>query len=120
MAKDTVWLSINSGAPGKQGTGTEANQKAVQDWKMGHPVLIDEDGAVGHLYGAEKTPHMYLIDAEGTLRYAGALDNAPIGEVDGEGELTPYFQDAIDQLSAGKAIELVETKAYGCSVKYGS
>ena len=87
---------------------------------MGHPVLIDEDGAVGHLYGAEKTPHMYLINAEGTLVYAGALDNAPIGEVDGGGELVPYFQNAMDQLEAGKAIETAETKAYGCTVKYGS
>lgn len=117
---DVVWIAINSGAPGKEGTGNEVNQKAVEDWSMGHPVLIDEDGAVGHLYGAEKTPHMYLIDAEGTLVYAGALDNAPIGEVDGGGELIPYFQNAIDQLAAGKPIETAETKAYGCSVKYGS
>ena len=61
-----------------------------------------------------------LINAEGTLVYAGALDNAPIGEVDGGGELVPYFQNAMDQLEAGKAIETAETKAYGCTVKYGS
>ena len=39
-------------------------------------MLIDESGDVGRMYGAKTTPQMYVIDAEGTLRYAGALDNA--------------------------------------------
>ena len=113
-----MWLAINSGAPGKQGTGVEVNQKAAQEWGMKHPVLLDESGKVGRLYAAEKTPHMYVIDRDGILVYAGGLDNAPMGEVDGEGEKESYVDLALKALAAGKKIEKPETKAYGCTVKY--
>lgn len=78
-----VWLAINSGAPGKQGAGAERNKQAQTDWKLEHPILIDEDGKVGHTYGAQTTPHMFVIDPAGKLIYAGALDNAPLGRVEG-------------------------------------
>jgi peroxiredoxin len=78
-----VWLAINSGAPGKQGAGVERNKQAQVDWKLEHPILIDEDGKVGRTYGAQTTPHMYVIDPAGKLIYAGALDNAPLGRVEG-------------------------------------
>ncbi|PRP96734.1 redoxin family protein [Enhygromyxa salina] len=78
-----VWLAINSGAAGKQGAGVERNKEAKAEWKLAHPILIDEDGAVGHSYGATTTPHMFVIDPEGKLVFAGGLDNAPLGRVDG-------------------------------------
>lgn len=78
-----VWLAINSGAPGKQGTGVERNREAAGEWKLEHPILLDEDGKVGHAYGATSTPHMFVIDGAGKLVYAGGLDNAPLGRVDG-------------------------------------
>jgi peroxiredoxin len=78
-----VWLAINSGAPGKQGAGAERNRKAAEDWKLEHPILIDEDGKVGHAYGATTTPHMFVIDGSGKLVFAGGVDNAPLGRVDG-------------------------------------
>jgi peroxiredoxin len=78
-----VWLAINSGAPGKEGAGVERNKQAQAEWKLEHPILIDEDGKVGHTYGAQTTPHMFVIDPAGKLIYAGALDNAPLGRVEG-------------------------------------
>jgi peroxiredoxin len=78
-----VWLAINSGASGKQGAGVERNKQAQVDWKLEHPILIDEDGKVGRSYGAQTTPHMFVIDPAGKLIYAGALDNAPLGRVEG-------------------------------------
>jgi peroxiredoxin len=78
-----VWIAINSGAAGKQGTGVERNREAAKEWKLEHPILLDEDGKVGHAYGATSTPHMFVIDAGGKLVYAGGLDNAPLGRVDG-------------------------------------
>lgn len=77
-----VWLAINSGAPGKQGTGVERNREAAKQWAIEHPILLDEDGKVGHAYGATSTPHMFVIDGAGKLVYAGGLDNAPFGRVD--------------------------------------
>jgi peroxiredoxin len=120
-AKDgVVWLAINSGAPGVHGTGAEANNKMRKEWKMTAPVLVDEEGLVGRAYGAKHTPHMFIVDAKGLLAYRGGLDNAPNGRIEGEGtEVVNYISSALAELKAGKAVTHRETKAYGCSVKYG-
>lgn len=125
MAKDetaqgVVWLAINSGAPGKQGHGVEANTVGAKTFALEHPILLDESGAVGRSYGAQKTPHVYLIDGAGTLVYRGAIDNAPFGEVDGGGALVNYLAGALAELRGGKPITTAETPPYGCTVKYGS
>jgi peroxiredoxin len=114
---EVVWLAINSNAPGKQGSGLERNRKAVEEFKIAYPVLLDEDGTVGKRYGAKTTPHMFIIDKDGILVYAGAIDNAPnpkdLGDVN-------YVNKALGECMAGKGVETAQTKAYGCSVKYAS
>lgn len=124
MAKDetaqgVVWLAVNSGGPGKQGHGVEANAVGVKTFGLDHAVLLDESGVVGRAYGAEKTPHVYLIDDTGTLVYRGAIDNAPFGEVDGGGALVNYLAKALAELRGSKPITTPETAPYGCTVKYG-
>ena len=116
-ATGVVWLAINSGAPGKQGHGPEANKRAAEAWKLTHPILLDESGAVGHAYAATNTPHMYIVDDKGVLVYRGGLDNAPMGEPDG-GTRVAHFEDALAALAAGKPVVAAETRAWGCSVKY--
>ena len=110
-----TWVAINSGAKGKQGHGVELNKKAKAKWKIEYPILLDESGKVGRMYGARTTPHMYVIDAEGKLRYAGAIDDVrnprKLGEVN-------YVANALDAVLAGKDVEKTSTKPYGCSVKY--
>lgn len=115
-AKDVQWLAINSGSPGKQGHGLEVNKQAAADWKLSHPILLDESGTVGKLYGAKTTPQMVVIDAEGVIRYAGALDNAPFGKA--EGKHVDYVGDAIGAVLEGGEVQPDHTKSYGCSVKY--
>lgn len=112
-----VWLRINSGAPGKQGHGAERNAQAIAAWSLAGPVLLDETGAVGQRYGAKTTPHLYVIDPAGALVYVGALDNAPLGKVDGAARVD-YVADALGALGAGKAVDPSVTRPYGCSVKY--
>ena len=119
MDKGVVWLSINSGAPGKQGHGIDTNKAAVADWAMKNPVLVDESGKVGRMYGAKTTPHMFVIDPEGTLVYAGGLDNAPRNERPESGYI-PFTQNAIDAVLAGQDVTASKSQAWGCSVKYGS
>ncbi|HEY6722786.1 MAG TPA: redoxin family protein [Polyangiaceae bacterium] len=116
-----VWLAINSGAPGKQGHGVEVNAQAVETFALKHPVLLDPEGRVGKAYGATNTPHMYIIDAKGTLVYSGAIDNSPDaeGQSPSGGTLVNYVSQALDELQQGKAVSVPKTKAYGCSVKYG-
>lgn len=116
QAEGVVWLAINSGAPGKQGHGVEINAQAARDWEISYPILVDESGEVGKTYGAIATPHMYIIDGDGVLRYDGAIDNAPLGKV--EGTFVNYVAKALDDLKAGREVATPRTKAYGCSVKY--
>lgn len=120
--KGIVWLSINSSADGKQGSGLEVNQAGVQKYAMANPVLLDPAGTVGKAYGATNTPHMFVIDADGKIAYRGAIDNSPDGEGDSPtgGKLVNYVSQALDELGAGKPVSVPESKAYGCSVKYGS
>ncbi|MBX7079718.1 MAG: thioredoxin family protein [Nannocystaceae bacterium] len=120
MAQGVVWFAINSGAPGKQGAGADASREGASGFGMGHPVLIDEAGTVGRAYEARKTPHVFLIDDKGVLVYRGAIDNAPIGEVDGGGAYVNHLAAALADVRAGKPVATAQTDAYGCSVKYAS
>jgi peroxiredoxin len=113
-----VWLAINSGAPGQQGHGEEANRKAAEKWGLKHPILVDEAGTVGRSYGAKTTPHMFVIDAKGVLAYAGAIDNDPSGEMKPE-ERINYVRAAVASLQKNEPVKTTTSKAYGCSVKYG-
>jgi peroxiredoxin len=115
-----VWLAINSGAPGKQGHGVEANREGRAAFKLEHPILLDESGRVGHAYAAAHTPHLYVIDAQGVLVYRGAIDNSPDGEGESPtgGKLINYVDAALADLAASRPIAVAETEAYGCSVKY--
>jgi peroxiredoxin len=121
-AQGVVWLAINSGAPGKQGYGAEANRKTAVEYAMTYPVLLDEAGTVGRTYGATNTPHMYVIDPSGKLVYRGAIDNSPDGEGQSpaDGKLVNYVDAALASLKAGEPVNVPDTKAYGCGVKYGS
>jgi peroxiredoxin len=118
--KGFVYLAINSGAPGKQGHGTEANSAGKESFGLTHPILLDEAGATGKAYGATNTPHTFVIDQKGTLVYSGAVDNSPDGEGKSpeRGTLVNYLTQATEELLAGKPISMPSTKVYGCSVKY--
>jgi peroxiredoxin len=115
-----VWLAINSGAPGKQGHGSVASQKGVEQFGMKHPVLIDEDGKVGQSYGAARTPHLFVINPAGQLVYHGAIDNSPDGELASApgGQVVNYVDQALQDVASGAQVRVPTTQAYGCSVKY--
>jgi peroxiredoxin len=107
-----VWLTINS----THYMDAEANAKFKADNELPYTILVDQSGKVGHLYGAVTTPHMYIIDGDGTLVYIGAIDDDPRGNK-GEAAVN-YVALALDEVVAGKAVTTAETKPYGCSVKY--
>jgi peroxiredoxin len=111
--KGVVWLSVVSEKPDNKGGKVEAIKKFMEENGVKVPMLLDPDGKVGRAYGAKTTPHVFVIDGKGTLVYAGALDNAPFGKVEGDGERVSYVEAAIADLAAGKKIEKPETKAYG-------
>jgi hypothetical protein len=118
--KDVVWLSINSSAPGKQGNypPEKANELSSEKKSAATYVLLDPEGTVGRLYGAKTTPHMYVIDGAGVLRYEGAIDSVSSTDKDDIAGATNYVAAAVDALKAGKPVEPSVTQAYGCAVKY--
>jgi peroxiredoxin len=117
-----VYLAINSAAPGKQGHGAAVNHTGAQTFHLSHPILLDETGTVGKIYGATNTPHLFVINAEGILVYRGAVDNSPDGEGESPegGKLVSYLEAAVASVLAGQPVSAAQTKAYGCSVKYGT
>lgn len=108
-----VWLTINS----TNYMDSSDNAAFVQKEGITWPVLVDQDGTVGHAYGAATTPHMFIIGKDGTVVYDGAIDDDPRGNMEA-GARTNYVSDALNDLAAGKAVSTPETKPYGCSVKY--
>lgn len=115
-----VWLTIISSAPGKQGhvTPAVANQLTEQRGAAPDHVILDETGEIGHLYAAKATPHMYVIEPDGTLAYQGAIDSIPSARTRDIPAATQYVTAALDALAAGEEPEETTTRAYGCSVKY--
>lgn len=118
--EDVVWLSINSGAPGKQGhvDGPAALQVISNYDAKQSAYLLDPSGDVGRSYAAKTTPHMYVIDGEGTLRYAGAIDSIPSADQGDIAQATQYVDVALSQLAAGQPVGTAVTQPYGCAVKY--
>ena len=117
---DIVWIQVISSAPGEQGhvdgpTALDLNEERGAD--VAHTIL-DPDGEIGRAYDARTTPHMYVIDAEGVLQYAGGIDDQPRPR-DGDPAPTPYVTMALDALAAGETPDPAATAPYGCSVKYG-
>src|SRR5438034_2599450 len=114
--KGVVWLAI--------ATGDTANADKLKTFidkdGIGYPILLDADGAVAHEYGAKTTPHMFIIDKEGKLVYAGGIDDQPNGEPKApvkEGTVN-YVDKALSEIQNGQPVSTPETQAYGCSVKF--
>ena len=118
--KGVIWLSIISSAPGKQGhvDGDEALKIADQHEASPSHILLDGNGKAGRQYGAKTTPHMYVIDPQGTLIYMGGIDSVPSADQADIAGATPYVRVALQQALAGDEISQPSTRPYGCSVKY--
>jgi peroxiredoxin len=122
MAKEkgVVWLTIDSSAPGKEGylSGEDAKKARAGNYAEASALLLDPEGKVGKLYGAKATPHMFIIDPQGKLVYAGAIDSIKSASVDDIPKATNYVKVGLEEAMAGKPLSTPTSQAYGCSVKY--
>jgi hypothetical protein len=118
-AKGVVWLMVNSVNPKNPSHRTPAQARA--EWaaeKISATAWIDDgSGTIGHLYDMQTTPHCFVINKDGALVYDGAMDNKPDPSHDPR-KARNYVREAVDDLMAGKPIEVSQSKPYGCSVKY--
>jgi peroxiredoxin len=119
-AQGVVWLTVISSSPGTQGyvTAKQADELTTSRKASPTSVLLDPTGVAGKAYGASNTPHMYLIDKNGLLVYAGAIDDRPTTRrADVQGAQN-YVRAALEDVAAGRAVRTPVTRAYGCTVKY--
>lgn len=117
-----VWLSINSTEPGHQ---DYKKPDVLNGWLKSSnsaptAYLMDEDGKVGKLYSAKTTPHMYVINPQGTLVYAGGIDDKRSANKADVATAKNYVSAALDEMKTGKSISVSTSAPYGCSIKYKS
>lgn len=76
-------------------------------------VLIDHDSALADAWGAQTTPHAFIVDQAGILRYQGAVDDVTFRKRDPEHQ---YVDEAVKALLGGKLPEIQEAPPYGCTI----
>jgi peroxiredoxin len=108
--KGVLFVGINSNK-------TEPEQEVRGHAKEhGHtfPIMKDPDNKVADLYGAKRTPEVFLVDPEGKVRYHGRIDE---NYEDASRVASPDLKNALDQLLGGQPVVKAETKAFGCTIK---
>ena len=115
-----VWITVISSAPGKQGHVSASQARELTTSRGAKPthIILDEDGNMGQAFDAKTTPHMFVADRTGTLRYAGAIDSirsANLADID---NAENYVLTAVNSVVSGQEVPTKQTTPYGCSVKY--
>jgi hypothetical protein len=121
-AKGVVWLSVNST---ERESGDYVEPKKLVAWQKERKLqstatLMDEEGVAGHAYGARTTPHMYIVDPQGKLVYAGGIDSIASSSQSDIAKAVNYVKQGLAEVTAGKPITHAATRPYGCSIKYKS
>jgi peroxiredoxin len=117
-----VWLTLISSMPGSQGyvTGPEANKLTADRGAAPTAVLFDPKGTVGRAYGAQTTPHMYVITGDGKLVFMGGIDDKATTRLDDLKTAKNYVDQALEEVKQGKPVSVTTSRPYGCTIKYSS
>jgi len=120
--KGVVWLTVISSHPGAQGFvhGLEANKLTDERGAAPTAVLLDPKGGVGRGYGAQVTPHMYVISGDGALVYMGGIDDKPSTRLEDLKTARNFVDAALSEVVAGKPVSVKTSRPYGCTIKYSS
>ncbi len=119
-AKGVVWITVNSSAPGKQGHLEPAKlaERATKEGSKATHIIADADGTIGKAYGAKVTPHVFVIQPDGTLAYNGAIDSKASTKPEDIDSADKLLAQAIDAVLDGKPVANAKNAPYGCGVKY--
>jgi hypothetical protein len=119
-SRNIVWLTMASSPRGEQGYVTGPEAKALTASRNAAPaaVLLDHRSQAARAYAATTTPGMYVIDAEGRLRYMGAIDSIRSTRVEDVARAEPFLRDAMIAVQEGRQLERAVTPPYGCVIKY--
>lgn len=119
-AKGAVWLQVISSAPDKQGHVDGPSALKINGFRNAAPsgIVLDPDGKIGKAYGAQTTPHLFIVDPAGQLVYKGGIDSIPSASKADIARADNYVKLAFADLAAGRKVAHASTKPYGCSIKY--
>ncbi len=93
----------------------EQMQAAAQQWGMNFPYAHDEDQSVARAYGAQRTPEIFVLDANGICRYEGGIDD----HYQDAAQVTQQpLRDAIEAVVHGRPVDQPQTYAIGCTLKW--
>ncbi len=109
--EDVVYLTIDSSTHKMRMSAADLTKKdadLAKELGIKTPILIDADTSVAKAYNAKTTPHCYVIDGEGVLRYMGAFSD--------QAE-TNYVLKAVTAIKGGETVSPAETRPFGCGVK---
>jgi peroxiredoxin len=114
--KGVVWLTVVASPMTPEAANTMMRaQKAKQT-----AIWIDADATLAKAYQAKTSPHMFVIDPQGTLIYNGAIDDKPTTDVADVPGAHNYVAAALAESQAGHAVVTPTSRPYGCAVKYVS
>lgn len=93
----------------------EESLEAMAEANYDMPYLRDKGGEVAKAFGAERTPHVFVFDAERTLVYSGAIDDSA---VDPSAVEETYLADVLSALVQGQPVPVKQTEAFGCMIRF--
>lgn len=119
-AKGVAWLTICSSSPTEEGyyTGQDLTDMLNKSKWDGTEYLVDENKKAAKLYNVSTTPEMYVINPQGILIYAGAIDNKATSDVKDIPYAKNYVAQALDDALLGNQVQVDSIPPYGCPVNY--
>jgi len=115
--KGVTFYAVDPNDDAKYSDETLANMKARADeWEYPFPYLKDGDSSIARAYGARVTPHVYVVDGEGIVRYRGYVDDS----AKPADRKTTGLTNALNSLIDGREVANADTRAFGCTIKWKS
>ena len=107
--------AVNPNDDSKYVEETLANMKArAEEKNYRFPYLKDADSSIARAYGARVTPHVFVVDGQGVVRYRGYVDDSAKPAE----RKTTGLADAVGALLNGREVAAADTRAFGCTIKW--
>jgi peroxiredoxin len=109
-------IAVNSNDPAvNAGDGFEGMQERAKERGMTFPYVVDATSGVAKAFGATRTPEAFLFDKNGKLVYHGTIDD---NMKDASAVKETYLKNALESVANGQDVQVKETKALGCGIKF--